>query len=359
MANEFDLINPERCFYDAIKNATESGGASSFLKRAVVTEIDMVGGQLDDSPKNPKNSIRARIISDSSQCFLSEDELPVFWPLFPFDVFPIKEGEHVYVVYENEAKADHGLWITRMAEPMDTDKKNYVAGIEKFKLNGSDITEQLVQDTGTAPKAVTINSNFIQEEVPLFAPRVGDRVIEGSNNTTIVLGRDRPDAVGSGEKEKAGTIDLVAGRAKAEDLNMKDDKSRIYVSMKTDADKNFSIDVGPAGGAAATIVINSEQIRVVAKGKGGSKKPMIKVVSDGEIIVEGTNIVLGKDADDWVVTGNKLVQFLTKVVVNTPAGPGALAMVPDGSPPGPSPNGIAPVPGPFYSFFSKKVTVKT
>src|SRR3990167_8790546 len=117
--SKHDIIFPEKNILSSLRDLTEGkivGG--SFLRRALVVEIDQVGGKLEQTPKqNPKNSIRARIISEPSpHTFLENKDLPVFWPLFPFDLFPIKEGEHVYVCFDGD-KGDHGLWISRIAEP--------------------------------------------------------------------------------------------------------------------------------------------------------------------------------------------------------------------------------------------------
>src|SRR3990167_8093087 len=139
--NKHDLLFPKKIILSQIRDQTEGRtDTSSFVQRALVIAIDHVGGQLEEIPtKNPKNSIRARIISESSpHTFLANEDLPVFWPLFPFDVFPLKEGEHVYVMFDGE-RGDHGLWISRIAEPFDVDDKNYTAGVKKYQLNDSEI----------------------------------------------------------------------------------------------------------------------------------------------------------------------------------------------------------------------------
>ena len=101
--SKYDILFPQKNLLSALRDLTEGKFSNeSFLRRAVVVEIDQVGGQLEQNPvKNPKNSIRARIISEPSpHTFFKNADLPVFWPLFPFDVLPLKETEHVYVVFE-------------------------------------------------------------------------------------------------------------------------------------------------------------------------------------------------------------------------------------------------------------------
>jgi hypothetical protein len=64
--------------------------------------------------------------------------LPVFWPLFPYDTMPIKEGEHAYVMFEDSIKKQHGVWLCRAPEPLNIEGKeidnlNLVLGSDKFK----------------------------------------------------------------------------------------------------------------------------------------------------------------------------------------------------------------------------------
>jgi hypothetical protein len=107
-----------------------------FLYRAAVLAIDVIGGKLENpdgagvvthnvngqnidvpaniGPKNPKNSIKARIVSDGFDQFTGDDELRVFWPFFPEHMsVPVKIGEHVYVIFEDEHH-EHGLWISKV-----------------------------------------------------------------------------------------------------------------------------------------------------------------------------------------------------------------------------------------------------
>jgi hypothetical protein len=115
----------------------------------------------------------------------------------------------------------------------------------------------------------------------IFDNTNSEKVIRGQNNTWIVLGRDRPSDRESGYggigAKKAGTIDIVAGRLSVENaknLNTKvvnasftADASRIYISQKTDIDKNFNISAGVSGNSVgnAGIGIKSDDIRIIAR----------------------------------------------------------------------------------------------
>jgi hypothetical protein len=122
------------------------------------------------------------------------------------------------------------------------------------------------------------------EPVPSFIKTSSEKCIEGSNNTCIVLGRDRPGSRISGYggrgDTQAGCIDIVVGRIGADpktfqengdrtwaDPSMKYDAARIYVSQKTDIDENFYLADGKVGNAKAksAIGIKADGVRIVAR----------------------------------------------------------------------------------------------
>lgn len=105
--------------------------------RAVVLAVDVAGSRLENAdgsgelehvkngrstsvtanvgPSNPKNSIKARIITDGLDQFIGDEDLKVFWPMMPeHDSIPIKPGEHVYVTFEDE-DYEHGLWLGKVS----------------------------------------------------------------------------------------------------------------------------------------------------------------------------------------------------------------------------------------------------
>ena len=226
-----------------------------------------------------------------------------------------------------------GYWISRVTEPVYVDDPNFTHadraksipyalqqvtpaisrlalpppifpnGILNSSTDGESYTE--LQTLRTQYNYNRINESSIasalttREPVPAFTKRPGDLVLQGSNNTLICLGEDRPrledsnkssvnyppnsqTVPGPRHKAQAGTIDIVTGRSlennsgKIEykkdhltpvenarnlieterrtwaegangklvkrvegDPSFKDDLSRIYVSMKTDGDANF------------------------------------------------------------------------------------------------------------------------
>lgn len=372
-----DLINPERIMDNLINDYLEGAlTAYDFLFRAVVYKVDKKGGQLAKDPPNPKNSIVAKIITAGMDSGTPEKDLPVFWPIFPYDGLPIKEGEHVYVLFEDAYNKNHGLWLTRIPESLKTDKTNLTLGFEKYKEEKSnDIDSDIASEkrAQSAPenskvKTPPLSPEFVKEDVPNFIARVGDRTLEGSNNTLISLGRDRPSKIDSGQKEGAGTIDIVSGRSNTEgDLDLESDLSRIYITSKSDTDKNFNIKAGSAVNGTAAIVCKSDEIRIVAR--SGTKiiveKGDVYIKNDGKVTVETTGKVDIKAAgvnvggeDSPAALGDKVVEILDSLINAfmthdshvTPLGPS-----------GPSPTALAkgaPLLAKLETIKSKTVNIK-
>ena len=107
--------------------------------KAVVMAVDLDGGQLQNpdgdgelivvprdgstkkfkasvGPSNPRGSVKARVITDGFDRLLGEQDLRVFWPMFPQDIsgVPVTPGEHVYVIFDGVGTS-HGLWVSRVA----------------------------------------------------------------------------------------------------------------------------------------------------------------------------------------------------------------------------------------------------
>ena len=187
-------------------------------------------------------------------------------------------------------------------------------------------------------------TEFTFESVPRFTRRPGDLVLLGSNNQRIVLGEDRPggyDNDGSYNTNDntitgAGTIDMVVGAGQEDGANTKPvatldttqgqeadknpevsgggsadnpnegdpdfetDLSRIYVSMKTNGDKNFDLEftnaAAPQVDEAPYVIAKSTEVRLVGRDGGsvrlvkeGDAQAEICLMSDGTIVIEGTN----------------------------------------------------------------------
>ena len=105
-----------------------------------------------------------------------------------------------------------------------------------------------------------------------------EKVYQGSNNTWVVLGRDRPGTEVSGygglADDGAGAIDIVVGRMGPRPQcgvwvspDFFQDAARIHISQKTDIDENFGLATGKVGASFARsgIGIKADEVRVVAR----------------------------------------------------------------------------------------------
>ncbi len=158
MSNKFGLDwyrRPELIMADLImRAATGEDRASRHYHRAVVLAVDLDGGMLQNEngggsvdvviengttktysaivgPASPRGSIKARVLTDGLDRLLDDNELRVFWPMFPYDQIgiPISAGEHVYVVFEGNGGFDHGLWMSRVS---GHDSANSFQGVDSY-----------------------------------------------------------------------------------------------------------------------------------------------------------------------------------------------------------------------------------
>jgi len=160
--------------------------------------------------------------------------------------------------------------------------------------------------------------DIAREDVPEFVKRVGDRVIAGSNNSMIVFGTDRPTDIDSGYGDinslgggkRAGSCHIIVGRA-GENPDPIDDKSFIYLSMKTDVDDNLELTFEEETNDVAAAVVKSDALRFVARENlkisvGGA---YIFMKSDGTVIIDGPKIELGSDATERVIKGETFTRI--------------------------------------------------
>jgi hypothetical protein len=274
----------------------------------------------------PRNSIIAQRVYDAGE------EPPVFlFPFFPSHMaLPCKPGEHVWVMFEAPGSGDAslGYWFCKITEPHHVDDVNHTHAPRAFDPSFTPSIKD-VFNGNTTPKYEFRNgrpeeqdgerytdaessvlpggdelayeklltdpdgSQLSQYEViPRYRKRPSDMVLEGSNNTLIVLGTDRtgpasdntsldpqkgiiPKKPASDVDGASGTIDIVTGRGQTSktlgkevtskkidgsdfikelgkssqelienegDPDWKADRSRILVSQRTHVDKNMGID---------------------------------------------------------------------------------------------------------------------
>lgn len=155
---------------------TERDESVSFLHRALVIAVDVEGGKLENpegkgtvanvvdgktisvnansGPKNPANSIKARILTEGFDQFVGDDNLRVFWPFFPEHIsLPIKPGEHVYVIFE-DTNYEHGLWIAKIPGHSNV---NMYKGSDAYVSQDPTLTDKF-EDTRGAPQSDQITN---------------------------------------------------------------------------------------------------------------------------------------------------------------------------------------------------------
>jgi hypothetical protein len=301
----------------------------------------------------PRNAIIGRRILGNGAS--ASEKTMVFFPFFPSHIaMPCKPGEHVWAMFENpDAKVnDIGYWFCRITDPGFVEDVNHTHSNRQFERSfqpgtidmaeGTDdpvyefpagVTDEkdgqryvigstatMVGDEKSYEKLLTDSdaSKTVQyEAVPRYRKRPGDQVLEGTNNTLIVMGTDRtgpvaeydsdpdkgktPKLVNADALLDAGMIDIVVGRGQTPatsgkvvenvlgrkelgkarkeiaehegDPDLKNDRTRVMVSMKTKPDKNFKIDKVVKkhtksiedGQGTGAVVAKSDKIRIIAR----------------------------------------------------------------------------------------------
>jgi hypothetical protein len=174
-----------------------------------------------------------------------------------------------------------------------------------------------------------MSRDMVYERVPRLLRRVGDSLLAGENNATLLLGRDRVGgvdsgygAIGSSDGKGAGAIHLVVGR-NAEDPSFTDDAATGYLSAKNDPDTMAGTDsFGEVRRAVSAVLVRADCVRVVPRTdlKVSVGKAYILVESSGRIVIEG-DISLGKEARERLILADAFSTFWNSVTVPTPAGP--------------------------------------
>jgi hypothetical protein len=362
-----------------------------FFNQKKLFDLELMYGEIKNANQHsissppPRNSIIAKPVYDSSLSNRTESEMAmILYPMFPSTIsMPCKPGEHVWVMFESlTQKQDLGYWVCSIVgpghvedvnhshHPRSLDNSFYTKTNAKIEHNKEDlkpryhfkngqfktvllneeegISTSKVYDPATATlyldpdypgdesayeKLLTETDAAkvsVYESIPRFKKRPGDLALEGSNNSLIVLGRDRTGPVvkytidedGNAKintedfklsRKNAGSIDIVAGRGQTietggekafNDLQHQElakhrdairqnegdpdfinDRSRIYVSQNTFTDFNLGRNfvgknmsrtppVQDSEDGDSGIIIKSDKVRIFAR-------------SDVQILVSG------------------------------------------------------------------------
>jgi hypothetical protein len=170
---------------------------------------------------------------------------------------------------------------------------------------------------------------------------VEDLIVSKSSNSYIMLGKDRPSSIASGEggigSDKCDAIDIVAGPmgdAATEYLsdgtvvlnvnpNFAKDAARIYITQKGNIDEYFGLADGLQGEnkrlgtsiGKSAIALKADHLRIISR-------ESIKLISSGTDAVDingGVHIIAGNDEDSLepMVLGNKLVNYIDNNLIKT------------------------------------------
>ncbi len=155
--------------------------------------------------------------------------------------------------------------------------------MKKPAVNMKGLSEEKTKKIpGADPSYSTIRNGVfcsqLIEPIPNFVVADCEQIYSGKNNNYIVMGRDRHKSRSSGYGGKGDTqasmIDIVCGRMASEpkdsvwvDPDFHTDSARIYISQKTDVDKNFGLASGNVGMSMAksAIALKADSLRLISR----------------------------------------------------------------------------------------------
>lgn len=270
----------------------------------------------------PINSIHCIVIDDGRR-----DE-HIAYPFFSQHLcVPVKPGEHVWLIKEGNLY----YWFCRKTGDYTADDLNYthIDRVANFDANqpsasqvfsgNSQLQPQFPNGTSDSETDSTLgvnlnyeniikssqsyNTQFTPGSVPRLTRKPGDLVLQGSNNTAIVLG----DQQGQGEiRMTAGrriSSDVVVNARGYEEINKQNpassdgpldsslDSSSISISMFGNIDNQYgiSIDGTNGSGSSSGIAIKSDQVRLIArqdiKITVENSRAGIVIKQNGEIVI--------------------------------------------------------------------------
>ena len=293
----------------------------------------------------PRNTAIVKPISRGEA--KTTDRQIVCYPFFSSHLcMPLKPGEFVWFIYEDPDDGGQlGYWLSRVSEPNHVEDTNY-------SFSGRTYVQSPVKSTKKASDRFdgpTVESDELQtysytsptsdpaelartiefakkvhrfEPVPRYTKRPGDMILQGSNNTLIMLGEERGHyASNPGDVSisanfndigpDSGAIDIVVGRgrftstsgrtiknefgieeidkreasATEGDAHFPTDSARIYLTALSDDTSDFNPDAllnvqypNEKGTGAINkkafgsfVVTKADNLRVVARGSGSIK----------------------------------------------------------------------------------------
>ena len=369
---------------DSQTSQQNTSGQAAFITAKVIdfisdpktlsqSKIDLLKSSAPNSAlvnSMPVNSIWCQIIESNRL------DQHIAYPFFPAHLcFPIKPAEQVWVFYSAPDQVYY--WLCRKPGDYISEDVNYThidrivnrptsdgaPGIEpqksaKDSYNGvksaapnfpqgktdsvyDKTSGKFFDDANIIKQSQEYNENFIQEAVPRLVRQPGDFVMQGSNNSTIVLGS-------SENISGKGIIDIVAGRplntnsvinsrgysetdksnaATADNQLNQGGAARVYLGMNENPDYDFGISIdGISGsGTGSCVVLKGAQVRLIAtddvKITVGTTGAGIIIKPDGNIVIipSATGVIkLGGDDADKAILCQTAVQAIPGNITAAP-----------------------------------------
>lgn len=376
------ILSPSSAGYQEEIHEVRTAQPSSTLLRAVVVRVindplaytnqDIL--DLKKSISNPdlletapRNSLIVRIVSGGAD---RRGVSPVLcYPIFPSHIsLPVKAGEQVFIMYENpSSEGSLPYWLWRAPEPRHVEDPNYTHSDRKFDRASSSVktsekssppptAEPGFPNGGGTSASYTLKGekdyetivqedpsyqDFTPEPVPRFTKRPGDLVLQGTNNSLLVLGEDRTGSAKKSERQiGVALIDLVVGRARTPavirnargndeseknpkggrtvedpsegDPDLANDAARIAIFQSSNCDENFNIssstpksikeDISPAEDSSYAVV-KANEVRLVAredgsirivKESGNGAACSVILLPEGTVQIDGEVIYVGR-----------------------------------------------------------------
>lgn len=378
--------------------------ATTFFRGMVVDVVNSLSGQavrngnienfrsLVSTPELkslPRNTAIIKPISKGEGKTVNREM--ICYPFFSSHLcMPLKPGEFVWFIYEDPTeKGQIGYWLSRVSEPDHVEDANYtfsgrtyVQSPVKSKKKASDKfdgptveSDELQTYSYTSPTSdpseLARTIEFAKkvhrfDPVPRYTKRPGDLVLQGSNNTLIMLGEERGHYSDNAQNvsksanmndvgSDSGAIDIVVGRGRFAstsgstiknefgieeidkrnesptegDAHFPTDSARIYMTALSDTTTSFhpdsllNITYPPEKGTGAInknsfgsfIVSKADNLRLVARAPGS-----IKIVKESEPGSLNGSAILMHDNGVLQIAGNELhlAKYNTETGANQP-----------------------------------------
>lgn len=302
----------------------------------------------------------------------------ICYPFFSSHIsMPLKPGEIVWFIFEDpENQGEIAYWISRVSEPNHVEDVNFTFASRTYaqspeipaktsaeKFDGPTTPSEITQTfsfkspTGKSNELTDVITNFANkihrfESVPRYNKRLGDMVIQGSNNSLIMLGEERghffaePTISVNRNDIPSGSaaIDIVVGRGNSPatsatkikneleieennkrinnptegDAHFPTDAARVYLTAKSDnvdapyhpdnllnilvmpSDKNLGFPILSAPGSF--VVSKADNLRLISRESGSIR--IIKEQSSGDI--NGGAVILHEDGTVQI-SGNRVM----------------------------------------------------